>query len=46
MLKMNIPELIKISEDLSLLRIRFSEAIEVFRNVWSNDEKIRESLEL
>ena len=46
LLEMDIPELVKLSEDASLLRKRVSEAIEVLRSAWSQDERMRQSLEL
>ena len=46
LLEMDIPELVKLGEDATLLRRRVSEAIEVLRSAWSQDEKMRQSLEL
>jgi polyadenylate-binding protein len=46
LLEMDIPELVKLSEEQTLLRKRVSEAIEVLRSAWSQDEKMRQSLEL
>ena len=46
LLEMDIPELVKLSEDLTLLRKRVSEALEVLRSAWSQDERMRQSLEL
>ena len=46
LLEMEISELVKLSEDTTLLRRRVSEAIEVLRNAWSQDDKMRQSLEL
>jgi polyadenylate-binding protein len=46
LLEMDIPELVKLSEDNSLLRKRVGEAIEVLKTAWASDEKMRQSLEL
>ena len=46
LLEMDIPELVKLSEDQGLLRKRVSEALEVLKGAWSGDEKMRQSLEL
>jgi len=46
LLELSIPELIKTTEDLALLRRHVSETLEVLRAAWSADEKMRVSLDL